>query len=80
MPFLKNYKELNKYIADHQGQQVVVRIRRKDEISKLAGRFEIQVKKSFLSLFYTVHFEIGISRITGKHLSEPYPTFRYSRS
>lgn len=41
MPFLKNYKELNKYIADHQGQQVVVRIRRKDEISKLAGRFEI---------------------------------------
>lgn len=41
MPFLKNYTELNEYIAEHQGQQVVVRIRRKDEISKLAGRFEI---------------------------------------
>lgn len=41
MPFLKNYKELNEYIAEHQGQQVVVRIRRKDEISKLAERFEI---------------------------------------
>ena len=41
MPLLKNYKELNEYIAEHQGQQVVVRIRRKDEISKLAERFEI---------------------------------------
>ena len=41
MPFLKNYKELNEYIAKHKGQQVVVRIRRKDEISKLAERFEI---------------------------------------